>query len=89
VGKGTKKKGEKMTNKEWLEKVKKGDEDNIKEAKGDMILFIDEMNTTNELNYRQAKALEIIADELIKLNERFVSITGSDDFIRVRLKGTN
>ena len=78
-----------MTNKEWLEKVKKDDEDNIKEAKGDMILFIDEMNTTNELNYRQAKALEIIADELIKLNERFVSITGSDDFIRVRLKGTN
>ena len=58
-----------MTNKEWLEKVKKGDEDNIKEAKGDMILFIDEMNTTNELNYRQVKALEIIADELIKLND--------------------
>jgi hypothetical protein len=58
-----------MTNLEWLEKVKKDDEDNLKEAKGDMILFIDEMNTTNELNYRQVKALEIIADELIKLND--------------------
>jgi len=69
-----------MTNKEWLEKVKK-----------------EEPSIDLEKDYwtqRQVKALEIIAEELIKLNERFISITGwdenaEDDSIRVRLKGTN
>jgi len=60
-----------MTNKEWLEMVKKEDEENLKTIENDMVVFVDEMNTTNELRYRQAKALEIIAEELIKLNENF------------------
>jgi hypothetical protein len=58
-----------MTNKEWLKMVKQSDEENLKNA--DMVLFIDEMNTTNELNYRQVKAMEIIAEEMIKLRKSF------------------
>ena len=52
-----------MTNKEWLEKCKKYDEENV--GKIELI--------QNPLygEYRQAKALEIIAEELIKLNETF------------------
>ena len=48
-----------MTNKEWLEKIKKGDEHYIN------------LDKVNNYIYRQAKALEIIAEELIKLNETF------------------
>jgi len=66
-----------MTNLEYLEKCR---------TEG---LYSEDAKFDNYIKIRQAKALEIIADELIKLNERFVSITGSDDFIRVRLKGTN
>jgi len=51
------KKGVKMTNLEWLEKIKKGDEHYIN------------LDKVNNYIYRQAKALEIIAEELIKLNE--------------------
>ena len=46
-----------MTNLEWLEKIKKGDEHYIN------------LDKVNNYIYRQAKALEIIAEELIKLNE--------------------
>ena len=66
-----------MTNLEYLEKCR---------TEG---LYSEDAKFDNYIKIRQVKALEIIADELIKLNERFVSITGSDDFIRVRLKGTN
>lgn len=62
-----------MTNKEWLEMVKKEDEENLKTIENDMVVFVDEMNTTNELRYRQAKALEIIAEELITIREMFHS----------------
>ena len=48
-----------MTNKEWLEEIKKGDEHYIN------------LEKVNNYIYRQAKALEIIAEEMIKLNENF------------------
>ncbi len=44
-----------MTNKEWLEEAKKHDEQN--------------KENFNYPEYRKTKALEIIASELIKLNE--------------------
>jgi len=46
-----------MTNKEWLEEVKENDD----------VMGIE--NEYKNTDYRQAKALEIIAEELIKLNE--------------------
>jgi DNA polymerase/3'-5' exonuclease PolX len=46
-----------MTNKEWLEEVKEYDD----------VMGIE--NEYKNTDYRQAKALEIIAEELIKLNE--------------------
>jgi len=48
-----------MTNKEWLEQIKKFDE--ISEFRSD--------DSSNPYEFRKAKALEIIAEELIKLNE--------------------
>lgn len=54
--------------------VQESDRENLESAENDMIVFVDEMNTTNELNYRKAKALEIIAYELIKLNENIVGL---------------
>jgi len=46
-----------MTNKEWLEEVKEYDD----------VMGIE--NEYKNTDYRQAKALEIIAEELIKLND--------------------
>ena len=59
-----------MTNKEWLEEVKKNDENIVAE------------NFYNNCEYRQAKALEIIAEELIKLNEFYAH--GLDVYARVK-----
>ena len=50
-----------MTNKEWLEQVKKFDE--ISEFRSD--------DSSNPYEFRKAKALEIIAEELIKLNSTY------------------
>jgi hypothetical protein len=51
--------GAKMTNKEWLENIKRVDD---KRKPSDLIPIYE---------FRKAKALEIIAEELIKLNENF------------------
>jgi len=51
-----------MTNKEWLEEMRKDDTEYKSE-------FTPVANALS--SYRQAKALEIIAEELIKLNENF------------------
>ena len=48
-----------MTNKEWLENIKRVDD---KRKPSDLIPIYE---------FRKAKALEIIAEELIKLNENF------------------
>ena len=48
-----------MTNKEWLENIKRVDD---KRKPSDLIPIYE---------FRKAKALEIIAEELIKLNEIF------------------
>jgi len=63
-----------MTNKEWLEKCKKYDEENV--GKIELI--------QNPLygEYRQAKALEIIAEELIKLNETVSELKKVDMLIK-------
>ena len=64
-----------MTNKEWLEFIKKSDNTFIKKYSNK----ISDMSDNTKLQWRQAKALEIIAEELIKLNETFdngLNITG-------------
>ena len=54
-----------MTNKEWLEKVKKDDEEDMKILeKG-----VTRLSSTGVYKIRKVKALEIIAEELIKLND--------------------
>ena len=62
-----------MTNLEWLKKVKEADGDvdeAIKKAKG--ALFADEEAIGKIiLEYRKIKALEIIAEELTKINLTF------------------
>ena len=61
-----------MTNKEWLEKVKKDDDGTIAEtiAKARKSLFADEGAISEFImNYRKLKALEIIAEELIEFKE--------------------
>ena len=62
-----------MNNLEWLKNVKKADGDVdevIKKAKSG--LFVDEKTIGKVIiEYRKIKALEIIAEELIKCNEFF------------------
>lgn len=62
------KKGAKMTNKEWLEERKTEDERLAKQCDEKDVNFIDALDN-RYLQHRQAKGLEIIAEELIKLNE--------------------
>jgi len=59
-----------MTNKEWLEEVKKGDEHYIN------------LEKVNNYIYRQAKALEIIAEEMTKLNETVSELKKVDMLIK-------
>ena len=59
-----------MTNKEWLEKIKKGDEHYIN------------LEKVNNYIYRQAKALEIIAEEMTKLNETVSELKKVDMLIK-------
>jgi len=56
-----------MNNLEYLEKIKKADEDLKLNLKG---IVRDESGDS----YRQAKALEIIAEELIKCNQYLLNI---------------
>jgi len=59
-----------MTNLEWLENVRKADgnvDGAIEEAKKG--LFVDEKIGKFIFDYRRLKALEIIAEELCKLNK--------------------
>jgi hypothetical protein len=48
-----------MINKEWLEEIKKEDDN----------LYLERSQRTRT-DYRQAKALEIIAEELIQMNKK-------------------
>ena len=67
-----------MTSKEYLEKVKKAVELEKQIAiKG---RTIDEHNKILAIEPRKAKALEIIAEELIKFNEKFNAVTPKDLF---------
>ena len=72
-----------MINLEWLEKVKKADGDvdeAIEEAKKG--LFVDNKAIAKViLDYRKIKALEIIAEELCKMNREndYPDIHGEDD----------
>ena len=59
-----------MTNKEWLEEIKKGDEHYIN------------LEKVNNYIYRQAKVLEIIAEEMIKLNETVSELKKVDMLIK-------
>ena len=59
-----------MTNKEWLEEVKKNDENIVAE------------NFYNNCEYRQAKALEIIAEEMTKLNETVSELKKVDMLVK-------
>ena len=59
-----------MTNKEWLEEIKKGDEHYIN------------LEKVNNYIYRQAKALEIIAEEMTKLNETVSELKKVDMLIK-------
>jgi len=59
-----------MTNKEWLENIKRVDD---KRKPSDLIPIYE---------FRKAKALEIIAEELIKLNEFYAH--GLDVYARVK-----
>lgn len=59
-----------MTNKEWLEEVKKGDEHYIN------------LEKVNNYIYRQAKALEIIAEEMTKLNETVSELKKVDMLVK-------
>ena len=59
-----------MTNKEWLEEIKKGDEHYIN------------LEKVNNYIYRQAKVLEIIAEEMIKLNETVSELKKVDMLVK-------
>ena len=59
-----------MTNKEWLEEIKKGDEHYIN------------LEKVNNYIYRQAKALEIIAEEMTKLNETVSELKKVDMLVK-------
>ena len=56
-----------MTNKEWLEKCKKVDKKHQWAWSND----INDFELANAHSYRQTKAIEIIAEELITLKEMF------------------
>ena len=71
----------KMTNKEWLEERKTEDESLAKQCNEKNVNFIDALDD-RYLQHRQAKALEIIAEELIKLNEFYAN--GLDVYARVK-----
>lgn len=58
-----------MTNKEWLEFVKKSDNTFFEKYSSK----ISDMPDNTKLQWRQAKALEIIAEELITIREMFHS----------------
>jgi hypothetical protein len=60
-----------MINKEWLEEIKKEDDN-----------FYLERSQRTRTDYRQAKALEIIAEELIELNKSIAEITKVDMLIK-------
>jgi len=59
-----------VTNKEWLEEIKKGDEHYIN------------LEKVNNYIYRQAKVLEIIAEEMIKLNETVSELKKVDMLVK-------
>jgi hypothetical protein len=61
-----------MTNKEWLEERKTEDESLAKQCDEKNVNFIDALDD-RYLQHRQAKALEIIAEELITIREMFHS----------------
>ena len=56
-----------MTNKEWLEFVKKSDNTFFEKYSSK----ISDMPDNTKLQWRKVKATEIIAEELIKLNSRY------------------
>jgi len=56
-----------MTNKEWLEFVKKSDNTFFEKYSSK----ISDMPDNTKLQWRKVKATEIIAEEMIKLNENF------------------
>ena len=58
-----------MTNKEWLKEKKNNDEKDARLSYKQKFSFIKALNE-KELLYRQVKALEIIAEEIIRINEK-------------------
>ena len=67
-----------MTNKEWLEFVKKSDNTFFEKYSSK----ISDMPDNTKLQWRKVKATEIIAEELIKLNEFYAH--GLDVYARVK-----
>jgi len=70
-----------MTNKEWLEFVKKSDNTFFEKYSSK----ISDMPDNIKLQWRNVKANEIIAEELIKLNKNFDYIV-NDDYRAIRIR---